>query len=370
VRTLVVSDLHLGSRTDADVLRRAGARDALAGALDGVDRLVLLGDVLELRHGPIADAIDTARPALAAIAGALRPGAEVLLLAGNHDHALVAPFLEQRAFERAGPLALEQRFDPAGSPATAAIAEALAPARVEVAYPGAWLRDDVYATHGHYLDVHVTTPTFERLGTGFMRRFVGGAWPPGAPDDYEAILAPLYAWLHVVARSTRSGFGAERQRGTQSAWKLLTGRERARSLRGRAAVAGFPVAVAALNRLGVGPVGPDLSPVELRRSGLRAMHEAVRRLGIDASWVLFGHTHRAGPRDGDDRAEWGAGRGTRLMNTGSWVYEEVFLDDPGGRGADGGGPDRRRSPYWPGSAIVLGDDGPPELVNLLPDLRP
>jgi hypothetical protein len=43
VRTLVISDLHLGSRNGVDVLRRPAARDALLEALDGVDRLVLLG---------------------------------------------------------------------------------------------------------------------------------------------------------------------------------------------------------------------------------------------------------------------------------------------------------------------------------------
>ena len=51
VRTLVVSDLHLGARLRRDVLRRDEALEALLDALDGVERLVLLGDVVELLEG-------------------------------------------------------------------------------------------------------------------------------------------------------------------------------------------------------------------------------------------------------------------------------------------------------------------------------
>jgi UDP-2,3-diacylglucosamine pyrophosphatase LpxH len=358
LRTLVVSDLHLGSRTDADVLRREEARAALVAGLEGVDRLVLLGDVLELRHGPMAEALDAARPALEAIGGAMA-GGEIVITAGNHDHALVAPWLERRALARAGPLALEERLAPAeASDLAAAVASVLEAASVSVAYPGVWLRGDVYATHGHYLDVHVTVPTFERLGVGLTRR-VTGSHEPETPDDYEAVLAPLYGWLHVVARHTRTGFGAERQRGTQNAWRLLTSSER-RPLRARALVAAFPVAIAAINRAGLGPVDARLSPQELRRAALRAMRAVTRRLGVDARWVLFGHTHRAGPFDRDDGAEWGAGTSLRLINTGSWVHEEVFL-----------GRSPRTSPYWPGGAVIVDDDGsPPRRVNLLPDFEP
>jgi hypothetical protein len=216
-----------------------------------------------------------------------------------------------------------------------------------------WLRDDVYAMHGHYLDCHLTVPTFERLGAGVMRRLTaaGGA-EPAAPEDYEALLGPLYAWLHVVARHTRTGFGAQRQRGTQNAWRVLTAKG-PRPLRARALAAGFPLAVGVANRAGLGPVAADVSPVALRRAGLAAMQTVVRSLGVDARWVLFGHTHRAGPLERDDAAEWGT-----LVNTGSWVHEETFL---GGAGSD--------SPYWPGSVVEVGDDGPPRLVNVLREWR-
>src|SRR4051794_41456110 len=95
VRTLVVSDLHLGARTGVDVLRRPGARGALLERLDGVDRLVLLGDTLELRHGPLREALAAARPVLEAIGAAMARG-EGVLVAGNHDHPPPTPWLRGR----------------------------------------------------------------------------------------------------------------------------------------------------------------------------------------------------------------------------------------------------------------------------------
>jgi hypothetical protein len=85
------------------------------------------------------------------------------------------------------------------------------------------------------------------------------------------------------------------------------------------------------------------------------MRDVAGRLGIDARHVLFGHTHRAGPLPGDDRADWALPGGGRLVNTGSWVYERAWT---------GGGPG---SPYWPGGAVELDDAGEPRLVRLLDD---
>ena len=68
-------------------------------ALDGVDRLVLLGDVLELRHGPLREAMAAARPFFEDLGGALWAG-ELVITAGNHDHALVEPWLAARGAER------------------------------------------------------------------------------------------------------------------------------------------------------------------------------------------------------------------------------------------------------------------------------
>jgi hypothetical protein len=355
VRTVVVSDLHLGSRTDADVLRGPDARAALAEVLEGAGRVVLLGDTLELRHGPVADALEAAAPALETIGDALRPGTEVVLVPGNHDHALLGPWLEHRALEREGPLGLAERTGVDASEAVARLADLVRPARLTLAYPGLWLREDVYATHGHYLDRHFTVPTFERIASGLMARVAGHVPERATPADYEAALGPLYAWLHVVARHTTTSFGAERQRSSQNAWTILTAKG-PRPVRHRLLAAGFPWAVRLLNLAGAGPVSSELSGPELRRAGLRAMGEVVDRLGLDARWVLFGHTHRPGPLPRDDAAEWG-----RLVNTGSWVHEATFLGD-----------EPRESPYFPGTYVEVDDTPgtPPRVRNALRERRP
>jgi hypothetical protein len=358
VRTLVVSDLHLGSRTDADVLRSEDARAALAAEIAAVAprRLVLLGDTLELRHGPVADALDAAAPALHAMADALPRGAEIVLVPGNHDHALLDVWHEHRALRRDGALGLSERTGATASEAVGRIAELVRPARLTVAYPGLWLRRDVYATHGHYLDRHITIPTFERIGAGVMARVIGRpADAAASPEDYEAVLAPLYAWLHVVARHSQASFGAERQQGSQNAWRMLTAKG-PRPVRHRLFAAAFPVAIAGLNRIGVGPVSREISPTELRRAGVRAMAEVTGRLRIDARWVLFGHTHRPGPLPRDDAAEWG-----RLVNTGSWVHEATFL-----------GTEPEKSPYFPGTVVEIDPEPgtPPQLRNVLRERRP
>ncbi len=44
-----------------------------------------------------------------------------------------------------------------------------------LAYPGLWLRSDVYATHGHYLDCHNDVRTFECLARALVERLKRGA---------------------------------------------------------------------------------------------------------------------------------------------------------------------------------------------------
>jgi UDP-2,3-diacylglucosamine pyrophosphatase LpxH len=51
---------------------------------------VLLGDVIELREGPLRDPLAVATPILGAVGAALRPGGEVVIVPGNHDHVLTA----------------------------------------------------------------------------------------------------------------------------------------------------------------------------------------------------------------------------------------------------------------------------------------
>jgi hypothetical protein len=365
VRTIVVSDLHLGAHREVDVLRRDAPLRALCAALDGVDRLVLLGDALELRQAPVRDVLLVALPAIAAIGAALGPGAELVLVTGNHDHHLIAQWLDRRGLDAAaGPLALEQFLsddDIAADPALRTLAAAARPARLRIAYPGLWLRDDVYAMHGHYLDRLTTLPTMERLALGAMTQVVGPV-PEGrgaaSVEHFEAALRPIYAWMHAIAQTPAGVWSAGGQTTSARTWKLLTGDGGRRTLRGTVLATGFPLAIAALNRARLGPLQADISGHQLRRTALRAFGEVVWRLGVDADHVIFGHTHRAGPLPGDDPFEWQVhGSATSLHNPGSWVVEPILATgDPDG-------------PYHAGRAILVDDDGsPPRLQRLVSDL--
>jgi hypothetical protein len=344
--TLVISDLHLGGGSGVDVLQDPRRREALTDALEGVERLVLLGDTLELRHGPVREALAGARAVLEDLG---RRVEEVVLVPGNHDHALVAGWLERRAREAPPVLGLEQRIPPGeASWAAGRMAEWLG-ARTSVAYPGLWLRDDVYATHGHYVDLHSTIPTFERIAAGLTTRLTGELPNPATVTDYEARLAPVYAWVDAVAEWAPDGRAAGGAGSAQRAYRALTG-DRG-GVRARLLAGAFPVGIAAVNRAGLGPVSADLSGPGLRRATLRAMHEVTARLGIRAPHVIFGHSHRTGPLPGDDGLEWGG-----LVNCGSWVQETHFMREPDST-----------SPYWPGGAVRVDADGPPRLERLLTD---
>ncbi len=329
-----------------------------------MQRLVLLGDVLELRQGPPRDALTAARQPLHEIAAGLEPGARVTIVPGNHDHRLLSPWLGRRARDRPPPaMGLEAAVDWRAGEPLARLAGWLAPRgsqiELDVAYPGCWLTEDIYATHGHYSDRHTTTPMFERLGAGLMARVRGGeATGPTCTEDYEAILAPLYAWLDALAESGGPPVGRRQSHTSHSAaaWRALAGENRRRGPRDRALAAAFPIAVAALNRAGLGPLSSDLSSAGMRRARLRAVGEVVLRLGVGARHVVFGHSHRAGPLPTDDLREWRTVTGATLTNTGSWVHEPGFV-----------GPDPGVSAYRPGFAVRVDSEPtrPPELVNLL-----
>jgi hypothetical protein len=235
-----------------------------------------------------------------------------------------------------------------------------------------WLRPDLYATHGHYLDNHLTVPTIERLALAVMARMLHrSADALRSVGDYESVSAPVFAWIDAIARHGHTG-AAFNGSATVNMWQALggdDGRPAARSgerlnaraladtLRRRALIGGFPVAVAALNRAGLGPVRADISGPALRRAGLRAMGEVAARLGLGDAHLIFGHTHRTGPLPDDDPQEWRAACGARLINCGSWTYSANFL--------------RRASPdhpYWPGGLVIVEDAAAPSLVRLLDGL--
>jgi len=356
VRTLVVSDLHLGLHSGNDVLRQARPSAALRAAVADVDRLVLLGDVLELRHGPARDALSAARGPLSDLGAALLAAAEVLIVPGNHDHDLLDGWSQRQGRDAApSPLTLTTDVTFGDEELLGVMAGWLGADRVRVCYPGAWLRDDIFAVHGHYLDVHLAIPSLERLAAGMMTRIVAlGPDGPTSIEDYEAILAPLYAWIRALADRLPPARGGHLHTGSTRGWTALTAE--GPGVRRRIAAIGYPVAIAALNRAGLGPLGRNLSGASLRRAGLRGLEESLARLGVAAPYVLFGHTHRAGPLPADDPNDWRTAAGGRLINTGCWVQDSSFT-----------GREPRLSPYRPGFAVRVQETGPPQLVNLLDD---
>lgn len=345
VLTAVISDLHLGTRSQADVLRHPKIRAILLEELAKADEIVLLGDVVELREQPLADVLDVALPFFEELGEAL-PGKRVTLLAGNHDHKVVADWLEDLRLEHR-PLGLEERATPDRSRIASRIAARMPGNTVELAYPGLWLRPGTYAHHGHYIDAHMSIPRLEAIAISATARATGGLPPePRTPDDYEAAMTPLYAFAYALAQGNsraRRVLGMDLSR---KVWKRIDGN---RSLAGRALTSvAIPSAVWTLNRAGMGPFEANLSGSALRQSGLDAMRDLIRALRLDAREVIYGHTHRPGPLPGDH------GWDARLFNTGSWLYEPNLLRTTAGE-----------SPYWPGTALFIEDDKPPELRRLL-----
>jgi UDP-2,3-diacylglucosamine pyrophosphatase LpxH len=334
VRTLVISDLHLGSRLGRDVLRHPEALNQLLAALDDVDRLVLLGDTIELAEGRPQQVMRAAEPVLRAIGARLGPEREVVLVPGNHDAALTQRWTRARGEA----LTVDAQVPPDATPRLSRVTSWLAPAQIRVHAPGVWLSSRVWATHGHYLDRHLLPEsawgmTRERFGRTAAER-VG-------PSVYEG-----------RRRASRTRVESELVRSLPRPLALLI--EDAAELL-RAATMPNPRRLPS-HRLA--PLTARLLGVQMQRASIPALAHVTHRLGVEADWVLFGHVHRAGPLPGDDEALWaGPDRRPRVANTGCWVYEPLVLH--------GGRPPH---PYWPGSGLVVVDEGDPEVVSLLDDV--
>jgi hypothetical protein len=336
VRTLVVSDLHLGTRLGRDVLRRPEPLEALLDAVAAADRLVLLGDVVELLEGRATRAMETAAPVVRAIGARLGRGGEAIVVPGNHDAPLVRPWLRAHG----GPATVDAVIPPAATPALETVVGWLAPARVEVRYPGVWLADGVWATHGHYLDLHLLPESGYGVARGLLGRLPrDGATPaayerPGVPRVTRAE-ALMTRWLPRPLAAASDDLA-----------ELL----RAATMAGLAPRRGL--------RLRLAPLIARLLGAQMRHASLPALARVVHRLGVGAEHVVFGHVHRLGPLPGDDPRRWrGPGGRPSMANTGSWTYEPLLLHRA-----------RPPHPYWPGGAIVLDDGGPPRPVGLLDHL--
>jgi predicted phosphodiesterase len=334
VTTLVISDLHLGARLGRDVLRRPVALDALLDALDGVERLVLLGDVIELLEGRPEQAMRAAEPVLRAVGARLGSSAEVVLVPGNHDRALVRPWLSARD----GTLPIDAAIPLDATPALARVTSWLGPARVRVHYPGVWLSERVWATHGHYLDRHL----LPEAAYGIARGALGRLPRDGAtPEDYERAGGPSFTRLEAFLTRWLPRPLAALSDDIAEVVRAMTMPGIPRLLLGRR----------------FSPLNVMLLGLQMRRASIPALARVVHRLGADADWVLFGHVHRCGPLAADDPQRWrGPGGTPRIVNTGSWVYEPLLVHHV-----------TPPHPYWPGGAARLGG-GEPEVVGLLDHL--
>lgn len=332
MRTLIISDLHLGTRLGRDVLRYEPALAALRDALADVDRLVLLGDTVELLEGRPRAAMAVAEPVLREIGRTVGADREVILLPGNHDRALIRRWLEAH-----GPNMGHDTAVPANASAElSAVVSWLAPARVRVHYPGVWLADGLWVTHGHYLDRHLLPEAAYGLARGLLGRLPRDG---ASPIDYEVGPHVTRLEARMIGRLPVS---------LSALVDEIAGAMRAEAMDGTALTRWLsPVNVVALG-------------LQMRHASIPALARVVHRLGIDAETVIFGHVHRSGPHEARDRpAQWqGPGGTPRILNTGCWVYEPLLLTRT-----------RPPHPYWPGGAVMI-DADVPRAIGLLDDVDP
>jgi UDP-2,3-diacylglucosamine pyrophosphatase LpxH len=377
--TAILSDLHLGAAHGDDLLRYPYFCDVLREQLDGIDHIVLLGDILDLRFQRLEDALLIATPFLAMLGDVLRGARHprVTYIPGNHDYHYAGRLIEaeqERAIEAGEAFSLGQIVAPPDFFLSRQLARIIG---IDVEIRFAYFYDvlessegPVLLTHGHYLDLHLGAAPARLLSLLQASIAAAGQTFSGlSPDLYEAILRPQYELLHWIGQSPGGGQIQsriyERLRGGAPPSTRLRQIRRA-ALRGAASVGGR-VGVALAETLANRIVKGGLSLTSPAREAQTeaaiyafslSLQELEPYLPRGMRSIIFGHTHRPGPlEDIDTLDDWKVnlhGQETIVMNSGSWLY-----DSGKARRAD------ERPQRWPGTFILIPDQGPPRLVEVL-----
>jgi UDP-2,3-diacylglucosamine pyrophosphatase LpxH len=380
--TAILSDLHLGAAHGDDLLRYPFFCDLLREQLDGVDHIVLLGDILDLRFQQLEDALLISTPFLSMLGDALRGARHprVTYIPGNHDHHYAVRLIEseqERAIEAGEPFTLRQVVAPPDFFLSRQLARIIGgPVDVRFAYFYDTLESSegpIFLIHGHYLDLHLGAAPARLLSLVQASIAAAGQTVDGfSPDLYEAILRPQYELLHWIGQSPGGGQMQsriyERLRGGAPPSTRLRQIRRA-ALRGAASVGGrvgVALAETLANRIVKGglsltsPAREAQAEATIHAFNL-SLEELAPYLPDGMRYVIFGHTHRPGPlEEGDSLDRWRVkmrGQEVAAMNCGSWLYDDGKARRPDYR------PQR-----WPGTFILIPDQGPPRLVETLADL--
>jgi UDP-2,3-diacylglucosamine pyrophosphatase LpxH len=394
MRALVISDTHFGAWTGRDILREPENLALLAPHLDGLDEVILLGDLFDLLFGRIEEAFRAAEPLLGLLREKLQ-GKRVVFLAGNHDYHVIVREHEgtretQLATGKSG-TELEQevlshlffrRF----------LAKQLEGVELLMRYP-TYKFGRVLCTHGHHLDPHArrTGSTGSKiLGRLLWSIALGGGGEPRTLEQYEAVTTLLTEELFTLAQlphgtATQQNVYATAQRLAKAmrvaespvralqhlvsrtrvrrdesqpvaaAPAVVSNYERARAEEGEVQAQTPRAAVEAATYSLVRRVRPN----DPREHALRAFDKAVHTLGwnTEAQQIVFAHTHQP---VADARLPGGK---VSYWNSGSWIYEpdlaslESYV--------------RYLRCAWPGSVVVLDTDEPaPRLLELRRHLNP
>ena len=135
-----------------------------------------------------------------------------------------------------------------------------------------------WATHGHYLDRHLMPVSAYGVARGLLGR---SPRRRRSPIDYELARRPSLArtsrWLPRPLAALLDDAAELRapRRCLACTGRLLNPR--------------------------IAPLTSMLLGTQMQRASIRRSRASLRRLGVDADWVVFGHVHRLGPLAGDDR---------------------------------------------------------------------